>query len=210
MIPDDVSWIADRAGTLGVPISDDVATSLSLLMREVLRFNERINLIAPCSPKEAVERHLLDSLAMLRLVDRHDVNQGLTHWFDVGTGGGLPGLVWAIARPSLSLTLVEPVGKKRALVKRLAQQWSPGNTTVVQSRLENLPTPDGPVGAVSRAVFAPDEWVRRAEKWAVSGSVILATMGRKVHADVLGRAVAIDRFTLPESGAQRVNALILL
>ena len=210
MSQQEAQWIAEGAKALNVVISDDVAEALARLMADVLRFNERINLIAPCSPQEAVERHLLDSLAMLRLVDKTEVNRGLVQWFDVGTGGGLPGLVWAIARPELSLTLVEPVGKKIALVKRLARQWSPENTTVIQARLEELPIPSAPVGVVSRAVFAPDEWLQRAEKWAPEGSVVLATMARKIVPEVLARAMVVDRFSLPRSQAIRVNAAIRL
>ncbi len=202
--------IASDAKALGVKLASGVSERLATLLRRVHAFSKRINLIAPATLLEDVDRHISDSLALLRLVDRPELTGRVDAWWDVGSGGGFPGLVWAVARPDLRLRLVEPTAKKVALLRQLVRELQLTHVEVTQTHVETLPPPVYPVGFVSRAVFSPDVWLRKAEAIGSPGGVVLITAGRREVPEVISRAALVDRFTLPSSGAQRVNAAVFL
>ena len=77
--------IQQGAKQLQVAVNDEQAERLARLLQRILKANERINIIGPCTLEQAVERHLLDSLALMRLLEH---SKGLTSWIDIGSGGG--------------------------------------------------------------------------------------------------------------------------
>jgi len=200
--------IVEGAEQVGVALGDSIPAQLADLLTTVHTYSKRINLIAPVSLNQAVERHVVDSLAMLKTIEQSPASRPITHWWDVGTGGGFPGLVWAVARPEMQVTMVERIAKKAALVHQLSRKFAPGRARVITGKFETLQVPDEPIGLVSRAVFAPEVWLEKAKVFAPPQSLILVTMGRQEHPDVVDEATQIDRFILPISGAARANALI--
>tara|TARA_B100000674_G_scaffold67741_1_gene46737 strand:+ start:24 stop:662 length:639 start_codon:yes stop_codon:yes gene_type:complete len=197
--------IQQGAKQLQVAVNDEQAERLARLLQRILKANERINIIGPCTLEQAVERHLLDSLALMRLLEH---SKGLTSWIDIGSGGGFPGLVWALMRPDLDLLLVDSVGKKAALARKHAIELGLKNVKVRPSRFEELPAPREPKGLVSRATFAPLEWIERGTDFLSEGGVIVATMGGQADSDVLAKAAVVDRLTLPPSALERTNVLV--
>ena len=79
--------------------------------------------------------------------------------------------------------------------------------TVRPARFEDLAAPTGPRGLVSRATFAPSEWVERAGAFLTKGGAIVATMGGQANPDLVDGATVVDRLTLPPSGLERTNVL---
>ncbi len=203
--------IAEGAEALDVPLDQAAAEALSELTALLLKWNQRINLVAPCTTEEAIDRHVHDSLAVLRLLDDPEVAARTQAWWDVGTGPGFPGLVLAVARPALRLTLVEPIGKKIAFASQAAAALKLKNVSVRQVRVEELeagPGPDGaPRGALSRATFAPAEWLRVGSELVGPGGLVLVSLGGAGDPDLTRDAWKVDSFRLPLSGAGRVNAL---
>ena len=196
--------IRHGADHLEVAVDQAQAERLAALIEGVMRVNARINVIGPCSLEEAVERHLLDSLALLRLADR---KPELESWIDVGTGAGFPGLVWAIMRPKMNLLLVDSIGKKIALVRKHTLDLGLSNVKVLPARFEALPEPSEPMGLVSRATFAPSEWLSRARGFLTKGGAVVATMGGQPDPELLTDAMCIERLSLPPSGLERTNGL---
>ncbi|MCB9727502.1 MAG: 16S rRNA (guanine(527)-N(7))-methyltransferase RsmG [Deltaproteobacteria bacterium] len=199
--------IAAGAERLEVALGPGVAERLGALVDELLRWNRRINLVAPCTAAEAVERHVLDSLAVLRLLDLPEVRALATDWWDVGAGSGFPGLALALARPELGLTLVEPIGKKVAWLREAGARFGLERLTVRQARAEALGGETRP-GALSRATFAPEHWARLAEGLVPPGGPIVVMMGAGAPDEVTTRAWRSDRLALPESGATRINVIV--
>lgn len=193
------------ARKLKMDVSSAQAEQLSALLDRVLRYNQRINVIARCSSNEAVQRHIIDSLALLRMADRAP---HLDEWVDVGSGGGFPGLVWAIMRPERSFLLVESISKKAALIKRHVFELGLKNVQVAPLRFEALPKPLTPVGMVSRATFAPDRWLQLATEFLTHGGAVLVTMGQDAHPDVLARATEVAYLTPETDGLGRTNVLV--
>lgn len=100
----------------------------------LLGANHRVNLTRVTSPGEVARLHLLDSLAALPEIDRVAPSEGI----DIGSGGGLPALPLALARPQMRWTLVDSIGKKAAILTEFAQALGLRNVTVVADRAEAL------------------------------------------------------------------------
>ena len=201
--------IARGAQSLGVPVSPQAVDTLSDLVALTLRHNRRVNLIGRCTTEQAVDRHVHDALALLRVLDRPIVTERAQRWLDIGAGGGFPGLVLAAARPSLAVTLVEPITKKAALVAHAAATLGLTNATIETTRVEDLAPPAPGTAALSRATFPPAEWLARGRRLVGPGSAVLVLMGGEADPEVLHAAAIVDRVTLPLSGARRTNALVL-
>ena len=98
----------------------------------LLRWNEKINLTAIRDPEECVTRHFGESL----FIARHLELRG--ELLDIGSGAGFPGLALKVVFPEVSVTLLEPVAKKRAFLKEAARVCGFRNVAVRAERLENL------------------------------------------------------------------------
>ena len=118
------------AGTLPSGFLDASERFVALL----LEGNRRVNLTRVTMPGEVARLHLLDSLAALPLIDR----MGPSEAIDLGSGGGLPALPLAMARPEIHWTLVDSVGKKAAILAGFAEALGLDNVTVVADRGETL------------------------------------------------------------------------
>ncbi len=104
---------------------------LDALLRE---WNEKINLVSRKDMPFLVERHILHSLSIAKLIKfRPD-----TKILDVGTGGGFPGLPLAILFPETEFTLSDSIGKKIMVVRDLAEKLRLKNVHPVNERAEKL------------------------------------------------------------------------
>jgi len=110
-----------------------VAQTLSYL-NLLLRWNEKINLTAIRNPAECVTRHFGESLFIANQLQLHG------SLLDIGSGAGFPGLALKIVFPKLSVTLLEPVTKKRAFLKEAARVCGFDQVSVRGDRLEELAT----------------------------------------------------------------------
>jgi 16S rRNA (guanine527-N7)-methyltransferase len=98
----------------------------------LVKWNSVYNLTAVRDPRQMVTQHLLDSLAVVpAFVDAHNV-------LDVGAGGGLPGIVLAIARPDMRVSMIDTVHKKTAFLTQVKAELGLANVTVHTMRVEQL------------------------------------------------------------------------
>jgi 16S rRNA (guanine527-N7)-methyltransferase len=118
------------AGTLPGGFMDASERFVGLL----LAANRRLNLTRVTSPAEVARLHLLDSLAALPQVDALAPSEAI----DLGSGGGLPALPLAIARPHVRWTLVDSVGKKATVLGEFAEELGLHNVEVIADRAEAL------------------------------------------------------------------------
>jgi 16S rRNA (guanine527-N7)-methyltransferase len=100
----------------------------------LLAANARLNLTRIVEPEAVARLHLLDAVAALPLVDRLSPDRAL----DLGTGGGVPGLVLAIARPDVRWTLVDSVGKKVDALREIVVTLGLRNVQPLAGRAELL------------------------------------------------------------------------
>ncbi len=104
------------------------------------KWNPVYNLTAIRQTSEMVSAHLLDSLAIIEMFDLWLEKKPEAKILDVGTGGGLPGVVLAIMRPQWSLTLIDPVHKKTAFLQQVKTQLQLDHLTVINGKVEDLPS----------------------------------------------------------------------
>jgi 16S rRNA (guanine527-N7)-methyltransferase len=120
---------------LGLEISATSREKILVYCRELLKWNRRINLIARNTPPdEALEKHFLDSLTLLPILEQYGESDSTL--LDVGTGAGFPGLVLAAVRPGLRVTLVEVRQKRVTFLRHIIRTLDLANITVVATRLE--------------------------------------------------------------------------
>ncbi len=120
----------ERAREMGVPLAPEAAAALVALLDRIAL--EPQNLTAITGIEEGIDRHLADSLAALTLPEV----AAATACVDVGSGVGFPGLALAVARPDMSVTLVESEGRKADWLRRASAAIP--NVRVVSDRSEHL------------------------------------------------------------------------
>lgn len=103
-------------------------------MALLLEANARLNLTRVTEPGAVARLHLLDALSALPVLDALAPARAV----DLGSGGGVPGLVVALARPDIAWTLVDSVGKKCDAMRGFAEALGLRSVTVVADRAESL------------------------------------------------------------------------
>lgn len=96
------------------------------------KWNPAINLIAPATVGQIETRHIADALQLARLSQK-----SAGPWVDLGAGGGLPGLIIAIARPELVVRLIESDQRKAAFLRTAIRELRLENASVVCQRIES-------------------------------------------------------------------------
>lgn len=141
-----MSQISLAAGLakLGLNLPDDAQQKLLAFRDLLLKWNKTYNLTALRDPAQAISHHLLDSLAILPHI-------GDGNLLDVGSGGGLPGIPLAIARPDLSVSMVDTVQKKTTFLQQAAIELALRNVTVHHARVEEM---QGQYAQISARAFA--------------------------------------------------------
>jgi 16S rRNA (guanine527-N7)-methyltransferase len=199
---------------LGLTLPAQTAGALWDYASELLRWNMRVNLTAITEPSEVVEKHLLDSLAVLpELV-------GSTQLLDLGAGGGLPSIPLALALPRLGVTLVDAVQKKVGFLKHAAARLGLApRVRAVHLRALGNPQREGLALAdtvIARAFMEVGEFTRLAKPYLQPRGRVVALLGR-APSELALRAMAeaeglmLERFrayTLPWSGDPRAVVVL--
>jgi 16S rRNA (guanine527-N7)-methyltransferase len=125
---------------LNLNLSDEQVQRLLDYLALIQKWNKVYNLTALRDPADMLTHHLLDSLTAIAPLTRHTQGQP-TRVLDVGSGGGLPGVVLAICRPELNVTCVDTVAKKAAFVQQVAVSLKLPNLRGIHARVESLTDP---------------------------------------------------------------------
>ena len=132
--------LAEGATALGLSLAPAQHAQLLAYLDLLAKWNKVYNLTAVRDPAEMLTHHLLDSLAVIAPLLRH--TQGATaRVLDVGSGGGLPGVVIAICCPEMSVACVDAVAKKAAFVQQAAGVLGLSNLRGVHARVESITEP---------------------------------------------------------------------
>ena len=147
---------------LGLTLNDVQFDQLQGYLALIQKWNKVYNLTAVRDPQEMLTHHVLDSLTAVASLLRHTCGAA-AKVLDVGSGGGLPGIVLAICRPELDISCVDTVGKKAAFIQQVAASLKLPNLRGVHARVESL---SGPFDVICCRAFAalPDfvNWSRGA------------------------------------------------
>ena len=159
---DTLGTLRSGADKLGLPLTEAQFEQLLGYLAMIQKWNKVYNLTAVRNPQEMLTHHLLDSLTAVAPLLRHTGGRP-ARVLDVGSGGGLPGIVLAICRPELEVSCVDTVGKKAAFIQQVAATLRLPNLHGLHARVETL---TGPFDLICCRAFAslPDfvTWSRAA------------------------------------------------
>ncbi|MEU4156248.1 16S rRNA (guanine(527)-N(7))-methyltransferase RsmG [Actinoplanes sp. NPDC026670] len=169
----------------------------------VVVFGDRLELAgryAELLATDGVVRGLIGPREAPRLWERHLVNCGVmaemipagASVVDVGSGAGLPGLVLAVARPDLVITLVEPLARRTSFLEEAVVVLGLDNVTVVRGRAEEVAgrLPGADV-VTARAVAALDKLAGWCLPLASVGGRLLAMKGSSAAEEIAEHAAAV-------------------
>ena len=129
------AFVHDDLQRLGISLQAGTLDRLAVYLDLLLETNKQFNLTAVREVDEAWRRHIIDSLTLLAGLESLAQN---ARALDVGSGGGLPGIPIAIARPDLHVTLLESTGKKARFLESCLKTLPLANARAVHDRAETV------------------------------------------------------------------------
>lgn len=180
------------------PVARDRLLAYAALL---YKWNRTYSLTALREQDKAVSHHLLDSLAALPYLSADTL-------LDVGSGGGMPGIPLAIARPDLRVTLIDSNSKKAAFLKQAAIELALPNISVHCGRVEQYHPQDCFSAITSRAFSELADFVRLTRHLLATDGRWLALKGLWPHEEIarLPAAIVVDavhRLEVPGVDAER-------
>jgi 16S rRNA (guanine527-N7)-methyltransferase len=142
------------AEQLQQPLTSAQAQRLFAYRNLIAKWNRVYNLTSLRDPAQMLSHHIIDSLAAAPPLQRHLVQAGLatSRVLDVGSGGGLPGVVLATVLSGVDVTCVDTVGKKAAFVQQVANELKLPQLHGVHSRVEEMRA--APFDVITSRAFA--------------------------------------------------------
>lgn len=189
------------AQALGLSLTDTQLDLLQGYMAWLQKWNKVYNLTSLRDPSDMLSHHLVDSLTAVQPLQRQwatlreqggvAAEAGALRVLDVGSGGGLPGVVLAICLPQVAVTCVDTVNKKAAFIQQVAVALRLPNLKGLHARVETV---QGGFHVVTSRAFASladfTAWSRQALE---PGGVWMAMKGKHPQAELtaLGRDVEV-------------------
>lgn len=175
-------------GELGFELPGSAADQLLEYVALLEKWNRTYNLTAIRDPLEMVSHHLMDSLVVVPYLPMPEDGATLA---DVGSGGGLPGIVLAIARPHWQITLNDSNTKKTAFLRQAAIELRLANVSVHEGRVEGWRPARRFAVVISRAFAELADFLARCRHLVAPGGA-LAAMKARLEGDAPGcRAVKL-------------------
>jgi 16S rRNA (guanine527-N7)-methyltransferase len=174
----DQQQLAAGVAALGLALPDGAEAKLLAYLALLDKWNRVYNLTAVRDTGRMVSHHLLDSLAAVPYFEGETV-------LDVGSGGGLPGIPLAIARPELRVTLIDSIAKKTAFLLQAKTELGLDNLTVVTGRVEDFRPQAGFDIITSRAFSDLREFVTLTRHLLNAGGRWLAMKGLMPHEEIV-------------------------
>jgi len=176
---------------LGLELAESQITQLLDYLALIQKWNKVYNLTAVRDPAEMLTHHLLDSLAAVQPLRRQTGSQPIS-LLDVGSGAGLPGIVFAICCPEVRVDCVDTVGKKAAFIQQAAVTLRLPNLRGVHARVESL---SGPYDIVcSRAFASLADFVAWSDGALGEEGVWLAMKGKRPDDEIAALPAGVQMF----------------
>ncbi len=184
--------LKEGAERMGAPLTEGKAEKIFLYLKELIQWNERINLTSTSDQRQLLLKHFIDSLTCIPLLPTHSQ----LRLIDVGTGAGFPGVVLKIYRPDIDLALLDSSEKRCAFLDHLIKKLGLNKTKVLRGRAEDYGRePEHRESydvAVSRAVAHLRVLTEYCLPFLRIGGVFISQKGPKGGQEMVGAAGAIQ------------------
>jgi len=177
-------------GSFNLDLPAETVSRLGEYYSLLTRWNDRLHLVAPCSPEEFAVRHVLESLMLLPHLAPN------AHVADIGSGGGLPIIPCLIARPDLHATMIESSQKKSVFLREASNQLHL-QSTIIARPFEQVEPPS--VSFVT--CRALDQFMQKLPaliNWA-GDSTLLLFGGETLREELRKANVNFESFLIPQS-----------
>ena len=169
--------LAAGVAEMGLDVSLEAQQKLLQYLSLLSKWNKVYNLTAVRDPLEMVKLHLLDSLSVLPHIQAENL-------LDVGSGGGLPGIVLAICLPQLKVTTIDTVQKKTIFMRQVKGELSLNNLEVIHARVENYQPSEKFDAIISRAFSEVPLFIKLTRHLLINNGQWLAMKGVAPHQEL--------------------------
>ena len=199
--------LREAARTLGLDLSEAQLQQLLDYLGLIQKWNKVYNLTAVRDPQAMLVQHLVDSLSLIPALRRHLAAQPGQRLMDVGSGGGLPGVVVAICEPGLDVSCVDAVAKKASFIQQVAAELRLPNLHGLHSRVEELKVPPFDV-VTSRAFASLLDFTSLTRQHLKPGAIWLAMKGQHPQEELAAlpqdlNVFHVEQLQVPGLDAQR-------
>lgn len=160
---------------LGLENIPQVINKLLIYKELLIKWNKSFNLTS-IKNREVVTHHFLDCLSIIPFIKSSSL-------LDVGTGAGLPGIIIAIVKPDIKVSLIDKVGKKIAFIKRVVAELEIKNIDTYHDRVELLTSEEKYDGIISRAFSNMDDFIKSTKHLIKSQGVWYGMKSKKILND---------------------------
>jgi 16S rRNA (guanine527-N7)-methyltransferase len=197
------SKLATGVAEMSLPVSAEQQQRLLSYLGLLAKWNKVYNLTAIKKPLEMVTLHLLDSLSVLPFIKGKRL-------LDVGSGGGLPGVVLAICLPELQVTTIDTVQKKAIFMRQVKGELALDNLQVVHARVEDFEVEEPFDLIISRAFSELNQFMALTQHLLANEGHWLAMKGVSPQQDLDDLKVSGEVYPLTVAGlnAERHLAII--
>jgi 16S rRNA (guanine527-N7)-methyltransferase len=182
---------------MSLNLSDQMIDQLMAYLNLIEKWNRVYNLTAIRERDEMIKLHFLDSLSILNHVE-------MEHVLDVGSGAGFPGIVLAITKPELKVTVMDSVNKKTTFMQQVKSELSLTNLNVVNARVEDYQPTILFDGVISRAFSSIQNMLLMTQHTIQKNGAWLAMKSKDVKEEL--KALDENQYTLIPLEVPFINA----
>lgn len=175
--------LEEGANTLGLPLDAGRREKLLGYMDLLKKWNKTYNLTALKTDEQILVHHILDSLSIINPLRERFSEQQPLRLLDVGSGGGLPGVILAIMNPQWSVTCVDAVEKKTTFVIQVAGILKLPNLKSKHTRIEQYVTEPFDI-VISRAFASLADFANLSGSQVASTGSLVAMKGHYLEQEV--------------------------
>ena len=189
---------------LALAVSEPQADALLAYLALLQRWNAHYNLTAVRDPAQMLTQHLADCLAVVAPL-RREIGANPARLLDVGSGGGLPGVVIAILDPQIDVSCVDAVGKKAAFLQQVAGELRLPNLHSHHARVEQMRAVPFDV-VTSRAFASLVDFTGLTRQHLSPGGVWMAMKGKAPTDELAQLPESVDVFHVEQIAVPGLNA----
>ena len=196
-IKKDRDLLVEGLHRMSLNLSDQIIDQLMVYLNLIEKWNRVYNLTAIRERDEMIKLHFLDSLSILNHVE-------MEHVLDVGSGAGFPGIVLAITKPELKVTVMDSVNKKTTFMQQVKSELSLTNLNVVNARVEDYQPTILFDGVITRAFSSIQNMLLMTQHTLQKNGAWLAMKSKDVKEEL--EALDQNQFTLIPLEVPFINA----